>query len=804
MKKALILSAIMMFSAMLSAQTQQGYVKTKGRIVNGKLVPGQGLKGATVSVKGRTAVLVNANDGAFSFPITEKQFRLDSVRKKGYQLVDMDALGKIYKHSANPLYLVMETPEQQLQDQLDAERKIRRTLTNQLHQREDEIEALKEQQKITDEEYRQALQKLYEDVDQNEQLVKDMVERYSKIDYDQLNDFDQKISELILNGELTKADSMLRTKGNINERVSQYKKHEAINAKEREELSQRQEQLEQSEFLAQKELEDLANDCYRKFEIFKMQHLNDSAAYYIELRAGLDSTNLEWLNEAGNFTYQYMADNSKALSFFQVALRQTEKLSGEEKAWGGTIYNNIGLVYSSGIGDYDKAMEYYKKALAIEETIFGESHPDVAASYNNNIGMAHYHQGDFQKALEYFDKAMTIQEVTLGENNPDLATIYNNIGTLYSDLNDNEKGLAFLKKALSIRETSLGRNHPDVAASYNNIGWFYHDQRDYDQALEYLDQALSIRENIFGKNHPNVATSYNNIATTYKMLYNFDKALSYYQEALSIGEAVYGEFSPFMAVCYDNIGTLFYAQGDYTKALEYVSRSLSIRNIILKENNPDIATCYDQIGNIYSSLGDYKKSIDCLTHALTIRKAVFGEDNNKVAKSLNSIALLCYKIGDYNTAIDYLDQALNIRKAIFGENHQITIDQQEQLNICKYWIAVKNDTVNTFCREYCITATVANDETAAARQGMTGEYVLLEFEDWNQDSPTSVFDTNEALKGKPKDILVMKDANIEKHHFENTIGIIISVKHVGKNEKQRINKAYEEWKEKNIPKSKPN
>jgi ABC-type dipeptide/oligopeptide/nickel transport system ATPase subunit len=135
-----------------------------------------------------------------------------------------------------------------------------------------------------------------------------MVERYSKIDYDQLSEFDQKISELILNGELIKADSLLRTKGDINERVSQYKKHEAINAKEREELSQRQEQLEQSEALAIQERDDLANDCYCKFEIFKMQHWNDSAAYYLELRASLDTINAEWLNEAGLFLYNYIAN----------------------------------------------------------------------------------------------------------------------------------------------------------------------------------------------------------------------------------------------------------------------------------------------------------------------------------------------------------------------------------------------------------------------------------------------------------------------------------------------------------------
>ena len=108
MKKLFLLSTLLTLSLLAVAQTQQGYVKTKGRMVKGKLVPGQGLKGAMVSVQGRTAVLVNSDDGAFSFPISETQFRLDSVKKKGYQLVDMDACPKTYRRSGNPLYIVME------------------------------------------------------------------------------------------------------------------------------------------------------------------------------------------------------------------------------------------------------------------------------------------------------------------------------------------------------------------------------------------------------------------------------------------------------------------------------------------------------------------------------------------------------------------------------------------------------------------------------------------------------------------------------------------------------------------------
>ena len=112
MKKSFLFLTALLFGLFATAQTQQGYVKTKGRMVNGQLVPGQGLKGATVSVKGRTAVLVNADDGAFSFPVTEMQFRLDSVKKKGYQLVDLDLCPRTYTPSKNPLYIVMETPEQ--------------------------------------------------------------------------------------------------------------------------------------------------------------------------------------------------------------------------------------------------------------------------------------------------------------------------------------------------------------------------------------------------------------------------------------------------------------------------------------------------------------------------------------------------------------------------------------------------------------------------------------------------------------------------------------------------------------------
>ena len=39
-------------------------------------------------------------------------------------MVDVEACTRTYKLSSNPLFIVMETPEQQLRDQVAAERKI--------------------------------------------------------------------------------------------------------------------------------------------------------------------------------------------------------------------------------------------------------------------------------------------------------------------------------------------------------------------------------------------------------------------------------------------------------------------------------------------------------------------------------------------------------------------------------------------------------------------------------------------------------------------------------------------------------
>ena len=567
MKRLLLLSVTMLLGIMLSAQTQQGYVKTKGRMVNGQLVPGQGLKGAMVSVKGRTAVLVNTDDGAFSFPVTESQFRLDSVHKKGYQLVDLDACPKTYKYSNNPLYIVMETPEQQLQDKLNAERKIRRNLQKQLQAKEDEIEALKEANKISQEEYQASLMKLYEEQESNEQLISEMAKRYSELDYDQLDEFYRQVSLFIEDGELVKADSMLRSRGDIKAQVNTIMKRGQA-------LKEEKEKLQQAEAVQQADIEEASKRCYSFYETFYMQHKNDSATHYLILRAQLDSTNVAAQNDAGKALVEFLGEFDKATPYYQTAMRQAKLQYGEKSEWVATTLYNTGMLHYYK-GELSEALEDFSQAKDIYSELLGANHPEVATMINA-IGLIHHSLGEYQTALDYFLQCAEIRKAAYGENHFDVAAAYNNIGHIYAVLRDFPKAMEYQKKSLEIKKKLLSENDYSFAITYANIGSIFYYQRDFDSAAYYLSKALEINIIALGESHPNTASSYGNAAMMYTVNKDYDKALEYNMKALTIMQKILGEDNPKTATYYSNVGSTYIYKGNYKEAVRYLNKAKSI------------------------------------------------------------------------------------------------------------------------------------------------------------------------------------------------------------------------------------
>jgi tetratricopeptide (TPR) repeat protein len=634
MKKILFLAATLLLSIVATAQTQQGYVKTKGRMVNGKHVPGQGLKGATVSVQGRTAVLVKAEDGAFSFPVPEAQFRLDSVKKKGYQLVDLDACPKTYKFSSNPIYILMETPEQQLQDKLSAERKIRRNLQKQLQDKEDEIETLKEENKISLEEYQKALQQIYAEQESNEQLISDMAKRYSELDYDQLDEFYRQVSYHIENGELTKADSLLRTRGDLNAQVSDILQRGQA-------LKEQKDQLQKAETVHASDVEEAIKRCKSYYETFYMQHQNDSAAHYLLLCAQLDTTNIENQNDAAKFLVEFLSEFDKAIPYYQTAMRQAKRQFGEKCEWVATIYYNTGMIhyYKS---EFDKALEDFNRAKDIYTELYGPNHPEVATMLNA-IGLIHTNLADYSTALDYFLQCADIRIAAFGENHFDVATTYNNIGYIYSAQSDFDKAMEYQKKGLAIKKALLDENDPSIAVSHSNIGSIFYYQRNIDSAAYHLTRALEINIIALGEEHPNTAKCYGNAGLMYNAKKDYEKALEYNLKSLKILNKVFGENSPQSAQQYANVGTTYIYLGRYEEAMEYMNKALAVKEQILGEDHPNLATYYNNLGELYYRMGNREKALENFNKAIYIFEKAFGPDDPRVIQVQGTVKSIMEK-----------------------------------------------------------------------------------------------------------------------------------------------------------------
>ena len=668
MKRIILLFASMMLGLTLSAQTQQGYVKTKGRMVNGQIVHGQGLKGATVSIKGRTTVLVNTDDGAFSFPVPETQFRIDSVRKKGYQLVDMDALSKTYKHSANPIYLVMETPEQLIDDKMENFKKINAAQQVLISQLREEVKQLKATNKITEEEYCRRLSEIANMQMESQDMVSEMAERYSKIDFDQLDEFNRQISLLIMNGELKKVDSLINAKGNMDNRRAEYFRLREANKLEEHAIEIRQENLESSRALEYQTLEEIGQDCYYHFETNKLRHQNDSAAYWIEYRASLDSSKVEWSRDAGGFN-KYIGKYDVALRYCQSFLNNAILMYGEPHQITANAYNDIGCVYQD-LADYDNSIKNHKKALTMRLSLFGEMSHDVAISYNN-IATCYADQGKLKEALEFLKKSLSINISLLGKNDADVALAYHNIGEVYCSMYEFDSALFFLNEALSIRQSIFEENSSEMGVSYNSIGSVYYYKLDYCKSLEYFEKALEIDTIIYGELNPSVAIVYNNIGAAWDHCHTDCPDSSFYftGKALQIRKNIYGDSHPYVAASYHNIGTDYAVKGDYETAVQYYTQALSIRLSVFGENNPDVAATYGCLGNVFTKQGKYEDAYYYLNKALSIRKNYYGENHVKTGFNYIDIGNYFYTKGDYVKALENYETGSAILRQHLEENH---------------------------------------------------------------------------------------------------------------------------------------
>lgn len=210
--KILSIITVLLFAMPLSAQVQQGYVKTLGR----PGVPGKPLQGVTIRVRGVMNALVSDANGGFKIQATGKKdgdaLIINSIHKNGYELKDKDMVGRSLVFSSRvPIQLVMVSSSQLAADKKRIEDNAYKVAENNYKKKVAELERQKKQKELSAKDYEAQLQELETRYENYMALVGDMAERYALTDYDELDSIDAQINVCIENGELDKADSLIHS-----------------------------------------------------------------------------------------------------------------------------------------------------------------------------------------------------------------------------------------------------------------------------------------------------------------------------------------------------------------------------------------------------------------------------------------------------------------------------------------------------------------------------------------------------------------------------------------------------------------
>ena len=691
------------FTLLLSAQTQQGYVKTLGR-PNQK---GVALSGVSVRVKGGHNAVLSNTQGFFSMSMIGKKsgdpYALQQVQKQGFELKEKGVIGRQYAFSEKtPLTIVMVSSKQLQADKQRIENNAYKVAEKNYKSKLEQLEKQKASNAITIEQYRQQLQDLQNKFDKYQSLIDDLADHYAHVDYDDLDEKEQEINSCIEQGDLERADSLLQQMG-IQQRAEDIARHLAVGQQLMDEAQQ-----DQAAVLKQQEKD--AEYLYQLYTISLGRFDNEKARFYIETRAELDTTNVEWQTQAFDFLCENIADYNKALAYAQRAFYIEKKNHGEYSLNVAAILNLIGTIFYYK-GQIDEALTYHEKALKLQEELSTNPIKDIVGSHicigniysQKSINCRNNHE--FQQSEHYrllmddnYGKALLIC-LKLDNPNHDLVAecCYCNgfAWMVYSQFENGKKSkekieeyrtkaLYFFNEAIKEWEESL--NYGNIGTCYMTMSGIYRDRNDYETTLEYVTKALNILLKVYGNYHHHVATCLHALGAYYCDLGKRDLALDYYTRAYEIRKVLFGDLHQETQITYEAmiknediikakipnslipeaILVNYYNKNfDYDNAIDSL---FAVKKILdtSKENhfqiNAELHYCF---GLIYYREHNYEKAIESYKQSLFFYQKANSILSIKKANINYEIGSIYEKkIHDFHKALQYLVDSYNIRKEI--------------------------------------------------------------------------------------------------------------------------------------------
>lgn len=221
MKKTFALLSLILISTLGAAQIQHGYVKTIGRPDK----PGTYLSNVVIQALGKINSQISDSNGHFEIAFPEKKdgdpIIFTRVEKNGYEIHEKN---KEYTFSSqNDIYIYMVDLKQLEDDRQRIEENALRVAEEYYQKKLADLEKRKKESEITIAQFEQEKSELEGLYKKQRHLAYEFADRYARTNYDSIDSLTRVINMYIENGELIKADSLIRLHFNPDTAVEENK-----------------------------------------------------------------------------------------------------------------------------------------------------------------------------------------------------------------------------------------------------------------------------------------------------------------------------------------------------------------------------------------------------------------------------------------------------------------------------------------------------------------------------------------------------------------------------------------------------
>lgn len=674
MKRILLIFMVLLFVGTTFAQMQQGIVKTPTRRnVNGTWTQGQYIVNATVGVRHAQNNAIQSfksgKQGRFTFPVKSAYYITSVFANKGtYTFLDSDFSQTKRYYSQNAVEVLVDDPNVLANVRQEAIAYERGKIKKQIRAKEDEIEALKEENKLTLEEYNKLLDELDEFRRTSESVVHQIAEVYATTDFDNIDDFNQQLLTFVEEGNFVSADSLLRTKGSKEMQFLRIKESDAAIKKTKEEL------LLAEEYNA-KDRESFAKRLYYEYLMFLQRPMmQDSALYCLKMRADLDSTNVLWNSQYANLCKrQHLYD--EAIKYYQISAKLAQKAGRDDMAV--SMLGQVATIH----GLREQYADEYAllKDLIPRAELYEVENPDGIKS----LGYLYWELGNYYQR----------------QNNPELAVVY-------------------LKKCNEIGIPALGDNEVDKeymrTESLAAIGSVYCNMFKPEDGLPYILHARELLDSIYvrfpnAKNPRYEANVERSLGLAYAVLQDYKNAVTHYLHAYDLQKELYmrnpGAYRPFFAETCMSLGVNYFYLGDKTNSLKYTEESAALFEELHQKDLQFLTTDYcdilNNIGYLNYLSGDNEKANEYFSKSQDILKPLYDQDPNIYAYHYVLVLINRFAVfraqGDLEICRAMLDETENLAEVVYAAmkevfSNSISIMYKEY---ARYYIMTGNKTQAT-------------------------------------------------------------------------------------------------------------